>query len=96
MGNPISNIPILLFPLKLETRFVQDELWIRVFPDEAFIQSHDPTLTQEEIADAVAFKEHTSTDNKKRAWEKLVAKYGVYRSSWIVHISSEELERQTR
>lgn len=94
MGNPISNIPILLFPLKLETRFVKDELWIRVFPDEAFLQSHDPTLTPEEKTDALAFKAQPSKEQERLAWEGLVAKYGVYRASWVVQISEEELEQQ--
>src|SRR4051812_15186548 len=94
MANPISNIPILLFPLKLETRFVKDELWIRAFPDEAFLQSHDANLTPEEKMDARAFKEQTSKEEQRRVWEELVAKYGVYRSSWIVQISDAELDRQ--
>src|SRR5687768_6250825 len=94
MANPISKIPIILFPLKLETRFVADELWIRVFPDVIFLQSHNPTLSSEERANAIAFHELPSTEQKKQAWEQLVAKYGIYRSSWIVQISREELERQ--
>ena len=95
MANPLSNIPILLFPLKLETRFVQDELWIRAFPDGAFLQSHDPMLTSEERIDALEFKEKATKDEKELGWEELVSKYGVYRSSWIAHISSEALENQT-
>ena len=94
MAHPVSNIPVLLFPLKLETRFVGDELWIRAFPDTAFLQSHNPNLTPEEKADASAFKKITSNEDKNTAWEELVAKYGVYRSSWLAKISSEELERQ--
>src|SRR5687768_10000988 len=94
MANPISKIPIILFPLKLETRFVADELWIRVFPDVVFLQSHNPNLSGEEKANAIAFNEPASNEQKKQAWEQLVAKYGVYRSSWIVQISREELERQ--
>ena len=94
MANPLSTIPILLFPLKLETRFVGDELWIRAFPDVIFLQSHNPNLTKEEKADASAFKNLISTEGKKQAWEGLVSKYGVYRASWLVRISNEELENQ--
>jgi uncharacterized Zn ribbon protein len=94
MANPISKIPILLFPLKIETRFITDELWIRVFPDEAFLQSHDPVLTQDEKTDANAFIKLSSKEDKKLAWEELVSKYGVYRSSWIAQISNEALELQ--
>ncbi|MBK6282314.1 MAG: hypothetical protein IPF54_06275 [Draconibacterium sp.] len=94
MANPVSNIPILLFPLKLETRFVADELWIRAFPDVVFLQSHNPILSKEEKPDAIAFKKLTTKEDKKQFWSELVSKYGVYRSSWIVQISSEELDQQ--
>src|SRR3990170_6763092 len=94
MPNPVSKIPIVLFPLKLETRFVADELWIRAFPDVVFLQSHNPNLSAEEKANATAFKKLESEEQKKQVWEQLVAKYGVYRSTWIVQITPEELTRQ--
>lgn len=108
---PASNTPLILFPLKVETRFVKveginsgefvDELWIRVFPDEAFLHSHDPRLTKAERLDALAFKEliqkgDTTVEDKKSAWEKLVSQYGVYRATWLLHISEEELEDQSQ
>lgn len=94
MSNPISKIPILLFPLKLETRFVDSELWIRVFPDDVLLQSHNPSLSTEEKIDAIAFKELDLGEAKQAAWEALVSKYGVYRSTWISRITSEELLAQ--
>lgn len=94
MPNPVSNIPVILFPLKLETRFVGDELWIRAFPDTAFLQSHNPHLSKEEKADAEAFKKLNSKEEQKQTWEELVSKYGVYRAAWLVQISGDELERQ--
>jgi hypothetical protein len=90
---PISNLPVVLFPLKLETRFIGDELWIRAFPDTALLQSHEPRLTSRERADASRFKQ-TPADQKKEAWEDLVGKYGVYRGAWIVQISEQELTAQ--
>ncbi|WP_158867570.1 lipoyl domain-containing protein [Maribellus comscasis] len=71
-----------------------DELWIRVFPDAVFLQSHNPNLSKEEKKDAEAFKKLTIKEQKKQAWEELVSKYGVYRSSWIVQISDKELQQQ--
>ncbi len=94
MAHPVSNIPVLLFPLKLETRFVGDELWIRAFPDIAFLQSHNSNLTNEEKADAETFKKLNLTEEKKQAWEELVSKYGVYRAAWLVQMSDDELEHQ--
>ncbi len=102
LNTPISNIPILLFPLKLETRFVKInngntdsyQLWIRAFPDQVFLQSHNAILSEEEKTDAIAFKTLLSDEQKRSVWEELVAKYGVYRASWIVQISEQELELQ--
>jgi hypothetical protein len=78
----------------LETRFIQGELWVRAFPDEVFLQSHDPRLTQEERTDAAAFKSYHTEEEKRTGWETLVAKYGAYRSAWLVHITQEELDQQ--
>jgi len=94
MALPISNIPIVLFPLKLETRFVSDELWIRAFPDVPFLQSHDPRLTNVERKDANLFKQQSSAAQKRKAWEELVAKYGVYRAAWLVQISEADIALQ--
>lgn len=90
---PISNIPVVLFPMKLETRFVSDELWIRAFPDMAFLQSHDPRLSPQEREDAVRFGQ-TAAEDQEDLWADLVNKYGVYRASWIVQISPEEIAEQ--
>ena len=44
-----ANIPILFLPVRIETRIVnkgnQNELWLRVYPDDIHVDSHDPTLT---------------------------------------------------
>jgi hypothetical protein len=93
---PISHLPIALFPLKLETRFVAQQLWIRAFPDAVFLQSHDPRLTAEERAAAIAFKNLSTETEKRAAWEDLVHKYGAYRAAWLAHISAEEAAQQAQ
>lgn len=103
MSVPISNIPIALFPLKVETRFIDvpnsndpHQLWIRAFPDIAFIQSHNPILTKEEREDARAFKQikNGTEEEKKEFWETLVSKYGAYRAAWVVQIGEEKKENE--
>lgn len=84
-----TGIPVLLFPLKIETRFVGEELWLRVFPDEAFLQSHDPNLTQEELSDRQVYH---AAGNKKEAWENLVGKYGAYRAAYLVHVQQNWID----
>src|SRR4051812_1306175 len=51
-----DDIPVLLMPLRLETRFKgasetksgSDELWVRVYPDDIFIDSFEDSLSQTE------------------------------------------------
>lgn len=56
-----DDIPILMFPLRIETRFkqvdtnggaVQHQLWVRVFPDECSIDTFDDILSEAEISKA--------------------------------------------
>jgi hypothetical protein len=48
-----TQYPIALFPVRIETRFqvITDNprLEIRVYPDEILADSHEPSLTQQEI-----------------------------------------------
>ena len=36
----------MLLPLRVETRFKDAELWVRVFPDEIAINTHEKLLTE--------------------------------------------------
>lgn len=78
-----TKTPVLLFPLKIETRFVGDELWLRIFPDEAFLQSHEPNLSEQELEDRNAYK---AASDKFEAWELLVDRYGAYRAAYLVQV----------
>jgi len=84
--------PILLFPLRLETRFALSgaELWIRVYPDEIAIQAHETALTaSEKNAGAYYWKylwHHAGGDlaaARKKAWSQVANSFGVNRAKWI-------------
>jgi hypothetical protein len=56
-----DDFPILLFPVRLETRFTtvarrgggtQHQLWVRIFPDDCSIDSFDDTLSETELKKA--------------------------------------------
>ncbi len=59
LGNLDDNIPILLMPLRIETRFHladpnddrdrQSELWVRVFPDDFAVDTFEETLSESEL-----------------------------------------------
>ena len=49
-------MPVLFLPVNIETRFMTSaagapELWVRIYPDQIAINSHEPELTAQEIAD---------------------------------------------
>jgi hypothetical protein len=61
VGELPNDAPILLFPVRLETRFkkitvpgaaVRHQLWVRIFPDECSIDTFDEVLSQSEIVRA--------------------------------------------
>ncbi len=86
--------PILLLPLRLETRFKSSaagvpQLWVRVYPDECLADGFDETLTQVEYDAGVAFWGAVwaachDEGRERAAWRDLVATCGSGRAGWVV------------
>lgn len=84
-----DSTPILLMPVRLETRFKGTQLWVRVFPDDCWLDSFDPALTENEVANAKAYwaamwQAGGIGDQERGAWRGLAASHGSGRASWIV------------
>lgn len=89
-----DRYPILLFPLRLETRFKTDaaeqpQLWVRVFPDTCLIDTFEASLTEQEVANARAFwariwRAAGDEALERAAWRELVASHGSGRAGWVV------------
>ncbi len=94
-----DHVPILLFPVRLETRFLPTnngvsnaasgfDLLIRVFPDEATVVQHEPVLTEDEVTKGKTFWLETwkATDEAGRlsAWQAMVNGTNSHRAAWIV------------
>ena len=89
--------PVLFLPVNIETRFMDggvnggSELWLRVYPDQIAINSHEPELTDQEIADGKVYwdavwragKPPADVENVKAPWRGLAARYGGPRAAWI-------------
>jgi hypothetical protein len=86
---PISaDFPVILLPVRLETRFFGAELWIRIYPDTIHIDTHEPELTQDEVRWGRNFHEQlwraaTDESQKKAAWRQLAERLGDARAGWV-------------
>ncbi|HLL75088.1 MAG TPA: hypothetical protein VK421_07455 [Pyrinomonadaceae bacterium] len=86
--------PILLFPLRIETRFKTGaqgvpQLWVRVYPDQCLVDSFEPSLTEGEIENAQAFwaavwRAGGVESEERAAWRDLAASHGSGRAGHIV------------
>ncbi|WP_026967795.1 hypothetical protein [Algoriphagus terrigena] len=84
-----GNLPIMMLPVRIETRFVNassgaQELWIRIFPDDIHTDTHEPLLTKNEVEAGELYWEkraglhsfppgEEAESEKKLAWDKLKA-----------------------
>ncbi len=93
-----DNLPFLLFPVRIETRFItvtdHKELWVRIFPDDIAVHTHEKTLAGDEVnAGKTYWRElwtaSQETDEaarqkiEKGAWRALAEAYGSTRAAWI-------------
>ena len=83
-----ADFPVVLFPVRLETRFFANELWVRVYPDTVHIDTHEPELTQDEQSWGRHFHEElwraaNDDSRKKSAWRQLAERLGDQRAGWV-------------
>jgi len=98
IGNLSDSRPILLFPLRIETRFKQveqdettvNELWVRIYPDDCMINTFESVPSQMEL-DNTEFYWSTwwqaggVEEQQRGAWRTLVSSHGSGRSKWLIH-----------
>lgn len=109
LENLDDKTPILLFPLRMETRFkkitqqngdVQDQLWVRIYPDECSVDTFEELLTESELRSARIFwqewwKAGGQEAQQRGAWAGLVAAHGSGRAAWIVGKGDAKLQSET-
>src|SRR5262249_58231418 len=77
---PLSDdFPVLLGPVRVETRFTATELLVRVFPDDWSIENFEPRPTRAEVAALDAYwtaRWAAAGDQARRraAWQELVTR----------------------
>lgn len=97
IANLHDGVPFLLLPVRIETRFVTTDgapqLWLRIYPDDIAIHTHEKTLTDKEVTagekywkalfDASKNGGDKKEDLKKNAWNALASLFGSQRAAWI-------------
>jgi hypothetical protein len=89
--------PILLLPLRMETRFkqivgptgTQHQLWVRVYPDDCAIDTFEAALTEAEVRTARGYWAQVWRAGEdeallRAAWQNLVGSHGSGRALWVV------------
>ena len=85
-----ADFPIVLLPVRLETRFAKDatgatSLKVRIYPDELMANTHEPPLTEAERNAGITYwRRGWQPENEKDAWRQLVVAYPAPRAAWIV------------
>lgn len=97
LGNLSDRTPILLLPLRLETRFKaaaelggeRDELWVRVYPDDVSVDVFEDTVSEDEAQRARTYwadvwRAGGVEADERGAWRVLVSGQGSGRSHWVI------------
>jgi len=67
------------------------ELWVRVYPDDIFIHTHEEALTEKELDSGKRFWDawwvaSNDLDLEKAAWKRLCSAHDTRRASWIASV----------
>jgi hypothetical protein len=94
------DIPIVLLPVRLETRVLQNnagnwELRVRVYPDGIHSDVHEQDLIQPELDAGLNFWA-TLTTERGAAWQALVASFGAQRAAWVAEATRTDPQTRKR
>ena len=82
-----TRLPLALLPVRLETRYLDDTLLVRIYPDEIHIDAHDPGVSDVERAAWERFRKALEgaqdTPPMRDAWLQLARDVGTARALWL-------------
>jgi hypothetical protein len=88
-----ARFPIVLLPVRIETRFVPEasELRVRIYPDELMADAHEPELSPAERAAGQAYWAAAAAGQESlAAWQVLLRAYPAPRAAWIVRATGPD------
>lgn len=84
-----DRYPILFFPVRIETVFNKEpqQLWIRIFPDEIAVDTHEEILSEAEVEEGKTywrqFVDASTEEDKIQAWDLLCRSFSAPRAAYI-------------
>lgn len=94
-GGPSTSHPLVLFPVRLETRFTTEDgvaqLLVRVYVEDLAVDWHEPSLTDSETEWGKAFWEQVwrsgpNEARKQAAWGQLTERFGAPRAAYVADV----------
>jgi predicted nucleic acid-binding Zn-ribbon protein len=92
-----ADVPLILFPVRLETCFEQRDggtnLLVRIYPDTVHVDTHEPGLTDDELAWGRRFVEDEraaagDVAARRAAWRQLADRFGAARAAWVAQAAA--------
>ncbi|HEX2375691.1 MAG TPA: hypothetical protein VHO93_17060 [Actinomycetota bacterium] len=98
LGAKRSDLPVLLLPLRLETRFKtvtlpgggrSEQLWVRAYPDECMVDTFEDLPAEGELRSTEKFwvdwvAAGGDQDQQRGAWKGLASTSGSGRAAWLL------------
>lgn len=84
-----DRFPILFFPVRIETVFNEEhqQLWIRIFPDEIAVDTHEEILSEAEAEEGKTywrqFVDGDTEEDKIQAWDLLSRSFSAPRAAYV-------------
>ena len=100
-GDADATVPLMLLPVRLETRYSADgaSLRVRIYPDDVHIDALDRGVSDDERAAGVAYWNavwRASDDDAANAWRALLHSVGRQRALWVAReLRPVNLEQRT-